>query len=72
MLQNLQTMNDTIENAALIHGAYLCDNHALFYDHGMNAPGNDRWIDSDCTHPLDEGHHQIRREIWGVISGEWY
>jgi hypothetical protein len=48
------------------------DNHGVFFDHGMNAPGAERWITDDCTHPSNEGHHQLRREEWFVLTGERY
>lgn len=72
VLDNLQTMNDAIVEEAASQGAYLSDNQAVFLDHGMNAPGAERWLSDDCVHPTSEGHNQIRREMWGVLTGDWH
>ncbi len=72
VLSNLATMNDAIESAAPAQGGQVADMHAAFLDHGMNASGADKWLSDDCAHPNDEGHHQLRREIWGTVSGEWF
>jgi lysophospholipase L1-like esterase len=63
-----QEMRDVIDEV----GGYFVDNNALFLDHGMNAEGSDRWISDDCIHPTNEGHHQLRREQWFVLTGERY
>jgi lysophospholipase L1-like esterase len=63
-----QRMAEVIENLA----GHLVDNHAVFFEHGMNAEGSLRWITDDCIHPSNEGHHQLRREEWFTLSGERY
>jgi len=72
VLTNLDTMNAAIAAAAAAHDGHVADLHAVYLDHGMNESGNDRWIDDDCAHPTNTGHHEARREIWGVLTGEWY
>jgi hypothetical protein len=49
----------------------VADNHAVFLAHGMNATGADRWLSNDCAHPNDAGHHAIRAEVGGVLTGDW-
>ncbi len=71
VLDNLGIMNDAIAAEAAAQGALLGDYHAAFTGHGMNATGADRWMSDDCAHPNDEGHHQLRREIWGQLTGDW-
>ncbi|MBW1811432.1 MAG: hypothetical protein JRJ87_24805 [Deltaproteobacteria bacterium] len=63
-----QRMAEVIENLE----GHLVDNHAVFFEHGMNAEGSQRWITDDCVHPSSEGHHQLRREEWFTLSGERY
>jgi lysophospholipase L1-like esterase len=46
----------------------LLDLHALFAGHGFN--GQDSWYFTDCIHPSQKGHHQLRREAWRLITGE--
>jgi len=72
MLGNLDTMNQAIAEITAEVGGYLVDSHAMLMDHGMNAPGDERWLDGDCVHPTNEGHHQLRREEWDVLTGERY
>jgi len=69
-IANLEFFNSKIAEVTAELGGYLVDNHGVFFDHGMNAPGDERWIDDDCVHPLNEGHHQLRREEWFVLTHE--
>jgi len=69
---NLGTFNDAIRQFAIDEGATLLDANALFLDHGMNAPGDARWIDTDCAHGTNEGHHQVRKEIWRLLTGDTF
>jgi lysophospholipase L1-like esterase len=68
-IANLEFFNSKIAEVVAELGGYLVDNHAVFFDHGMNA-GSECWIDTDCVHPLDIGHHELRREEWFVLAGE--
>lgn len=68
VLGNLDYYNQQIQAITGELGGHLVDNHSVFIDHGMNA--QDRWIDSDCIHPLGWGHHQLRREEWFVLTGQ--
>ncbi len=72
VMDNLGLMNQAVSDTAAASGALVADLHQVFFDHGMNAAGSDRWLDDDCAHPNDTGHHQVRREVWGVITGQWY
>ena len=69
---NLNYFNEQMALIAVELGLYLVDNHGVFFDHGMNAPDDQRWLDTDCVHPINEGHHQLRREEWFVLTGERY
>jgi lysophospholipase L1-like esterase len=71
-ISNLNLFNTRIAEVTAELGGYLVDNHGVFFDHGMNAPGADRWLSDDCVHPTNEGHHQLRREEWYVFTGERY
>ncbi len=72
VIGNLEFFNQRMAEITGNLGGYLVDNHAVFFDHGMNAEGADRWLDDDCVHPINEGHHQLRREEWFVFTGERY
>jgi len=67
---NLAFFNDKIAEVTAEIGGHLVDSHGVYLNHGMNASGSDRWLDIDCVHPTDEGHHQLRREEWFVLTGE--
>ncbi|MBI5528038.1 MAG: hypothetical protein HY897_17030 [Deltaproteobacteria bacterium] len=69
-IANLEFFNEKIAEVTAEFGGYLVDSHAMFYDHGMNESGTDRWLDTDCVHPTNEGHHQLRREEWATLTGE--
>jgi len=71
-ISNLNLLNTRIAEVTAELGGYLVDNHGVFFDHGMNAPGDARWLSDDCVHPTNEGHHQLRREEWYVFTGERY
>jgi len=69
---NLNFFNAEILEVIIELGGCLVDNHGVFFDHGMNASEEERWISNDCVHPFNEGHHQLRREEWYVLTGERY
>lgn len=71
-LDNLARFNMALGGAITAQGAFLVDSHRVFTGHGMNAAGASRWIDTDCVHPVNEGHHQLRREVFRVFTGELY
>lgn len=71
-LDNLARFNAALEGAIAAQGAFLVDGHRMFMGHGMNAAGASRWLDTDCVHPVNEGHHQLRREAFRVFTGELY
>jgi lysophospholipase L1-like esterase len=62
--------NKIITDAIAAHpGDYLFDIHNLFNGHGFNNTGDD-WYFTDCIHPDEVGHHQLRREAWRLVTGE--
>ncbi|HUU01124.1 MAG TPA: SGNH/GDSL hydrolase family protein [Myxococcota bacterium] len=67
---NLNLFNQRIYEVIAELGGNLVDNHGVFFDHGMNAAGSERWITDDCVHPNNEGHNQLRREEWYVLTGD--
>jgi hypothetical protein len=69
-MENLQFFNQKIAGVVAELGGYLVDSHGVFLEHGMNVPDKDRWLDIDCVHPINEGHNQLRREEWFVLTGE--
>jgi hypothetical protein len=62
--------NDLIASAVTDHMAddNLLDLHSLFQGHGFN--GNDNWFYTDCLHPNQKGHEQLRRSFWHMVTGE--
>lgn len=44
------------------------DLHTLFAGHGFNS--TDDWYYSDCIHPNQKGHQELRREAWRLVTGE--
>jgi lysophospholipase L1-like esterase len=61
--------NAIITQAITAHsGDYLYDIHTLFHGHGFNS--SDNWYFSDCIHPNETGHNQLRAEAWRLITGE--
>ncbi len=70
VIGNLNLFNQRIFEVIEELGGHLVDNHGVFFDHGMNAAGSERWITDDCVHPNNEGHNQLRREEWYVLSGD--
>lgn len=71
VFSNLDLFNQRIAEVVEEIGGYLVDSHSVFLGHGMDS-GDERWIDSDCVHPVSQGHHQLRREWWYVLTGERY
>lgn len=74
-----QTNEDSRAMAEELGFAWV-DMHGHFLGHGYNAddPTNayyagedwELWFADDCIHPLDAGHHQIRRLFMAAIRGE--
>jgi lysophospholipase L1-like esterase len=71
-LQNLASFNDAIRAFATARGAIVVDTNQLFIGHGMNAAGADKWLADDCAHGNNTGHHEVRREIWRLLTGDSY
>ncbi len=67
---NLLHFNDSIRQFAGAQGLLVLDSQTLVVGHGLNSPDSDRWIASDCTHFTNLGHHELRREIWRLATGE--
>jgi lysophospholipase L1-like esterase len=61
--------NQIITTAIAAHpGDYLFDIHTLFAGHGFNS--TDNWYYSDCIHPNEKGHDELRKEAWEMLTGE--
>jgi lysophospholipase L1-like esterase len=60
--------NGIIGTSIAEHGATLVDFHTLFLGHGFNA--DPPWFQSDCVHPNELGHEQVRRALYREITGE--
>jgi GDSL-like Lipase/Acylhydrolase family len=60
--------NGEIATQVSAKGQWLADIHDLFYLHGFNFPPS--WYASDCTHPTQVGHDQLRRYFYFKITGE--
>lgn len=48
--------------------------HGFYYDNADNgyydAEDPTLWLDPDCIHPNDRGHHEIRELFWGAMARE--
>jgi lysophospholipase L1-like esterase len=69
-LDNLARFNARLTEAVRANGGFVVDSYRVFQGHGMNSP--DRWIDNDCVHLTNTGHHELRREVWRTFTGERY
>ena len=67
---NYRAFNVAIRGFASQQGALLIDTEPLFVGHGLNAPQDEQWIDKDCAHMTNAGHHQLRRVAWSLLTGE--
>jgi lysophospholipase L1-like esterase len=59
----------TDQIAAHASADYVFDIHGLFGGHGFNN-ATDPWYFTDCIHPNQKGHAELRREAWRMITGE--
>lgn len=47
----------------------IADLRGHFLGHGfVDGAGRDLWLASDCIHPNDRGHHEIRRLLFGALD----
>ncbi len=69
-ISNLDLFNDAIRDVLQRKTSYVADNNQFLRGHGMSSA--DRWYSNDCAHPNTEGHHQIRRNVWRVITGQMF
>ncbi len=60
--------NGEIATQVSSKGQWVADIHDLFHLHGFNFPPS--WYASDCTHPTQVGHDQLRRYFYFKITGE--
>jgi hypothetical protein len=62
--------NAIITQAVTAHAPsdYLFDIHSLFSGHGFNS--SDDWYFTDCIHPDKQGHDELRKAAWQMITGE--
>ncbi len=78
-LPTLDEVNDGMYDLAVDLGFSSVDMHGHFLGHGFNNKDatnvnyhpNDhtRWLDDDCIHPNNRGHHEIRRLFHAAIGG---
>ncbi len=66
---NLELLNAEIAAETRAQGETLVPYHDLFQDHGLNTSSG--WMSDDCAHPTSLGHHELRRLIWSLWTGEW-
>jgi lysophospholipase L1-like esterase len=72
VMDNYNLFNAAIRDFAAAQDAIIIDTQALFNGHGLTMPVQDQWLDTDCAHATNEGHHQVRREIWFLLTGQRY
>lgn len=70
-VMNQAYFNSRMAMSITSNGGHLVDHARIFIGHGMNG-GAARWLDTDCAHPIDIGHHEMRREWFFVLTGERY
>ena len=63
-----QRWNAVIETeSAKYPHVYVEPLHDTFLGHGIVDSVN--WFYTDCIHPDEPGHHQIRRMMWKALTG---
>lgn len=82
VLTALGQVNDAVRDQAEERGIAWLDMRGHFNGHGYYAddPTNPYyhpddptlWFASDCIHPNDRGHHEIRRLFWYALAGETF
>ncbi len=80
MVQNLASFDQALGGFAAQQAVLLADNHAAFLGHGYHfddpkcpvydAADPTLWFHTDCVHANDRGHHELRRLIWKVLTGQ--
>jgi lysophospholipase L1-like esterase len=64
------TWNGTIASSIAATGDVDVDSHALFLGHGAEKPSDGtRWFYTDCIHPNQPGHDELRQAFWSAITG---
>jgi len=79
MIDDLDGGNARFRAAAEELGASMVDMRGHFLGHGMynedeqnphyEADDPTRWFSSDCIHPNNRGHHEVRRLFYYAIDG---
>ncbi len=79
-LSELERANQELAAMSATYGVNIVDLRGHFLGHGFNnkddsldghnAADPSRWFSSDCIHPNDRGHHEIRRLFHAAILGE--
>lgn len=82
MASVLDDTNDRIRSVAEANGVAMIDLHGAFLGHGHwaedpTAPFVDPsdptvWFTSDCIHPNDRGHHELRLQFLAAATGDSY
>lgn len=80
MRPHLRDANARMREAAERHQVGMIDMYGAFQGHGMYAAdANNKhhdsgdptiWYTSDCIHPNDRGHHEIRRHFLAALDGD--
>ena len=78
-LDSLEQVNAAVRAQSEEYGIAWLDMNGHFKGHGYYAEDPDNayhhpddpslWFDSDCIHPNDRGHHEIRRQFWYAVAG---
>lgn len=78
----LTDVNAGLRALAVERGASMIDLYGSFQGHGYTYDNADLttyigddptlWFASDCIHPNDRGHHELRREFAAAVRGEVY
>ncbi len=64
------TWNGAIAASIAATGDVDVDAHSDFLGHGAEKPSDGtRWFFSDCIHPNQYGHDQLRMAFWNAITG---
>ncbi|MCO4748412.1 MAG: SGNH/GDSL hydrolase family protein [Proteobacteria bacterium] len=76
----LQQANDNLRTMAETRGFSVVDMHGHFAGHGLNYTMTDidtydatdpsLWFESDCIHPNQRGHHELRRIFFAAAVDE--
>jgi len=71
LLPKLEAYNEDLGAWAEAEDVAISDLRGHFLGHGfVDGAGDDLWLASDCIHPNDRGHHEIRRLFLASIDND--